>query len=465
VGSGSRKRRHAIPYLSAAGLLAAMTMAAWHASAYGQGAPLTLADAVAIAVRRSDGVRIAALESEQAQAAVGSERSAYLPHLGITSGAGYSNRQNEKLRALDANGNERVYGLQSIGMRNGWFNVEVEQLIVDIRRWRRIDQRQLAAAAAAAAADEQGDAAARDVTIAYANVLRAEALRALAAERVRQASWLDEQAALLLRAGRALAVEREQIAIAAGEAALEVRTRDDQVAHARAALQLAIGDPAVDVSRLDAASVPPPEPPPGDFASDATLAATPALRVLELRRRVEESGIGAARAERYPTIGVRAGYSNYGPHRYDNYTDEVGVHVAVEVPIFDGNRAAHDTAGASKAAEIARLRYAQALADARTRVRDLANRLAAAGERLAFAERRAALSREQVRLVDLRLQAQRAALAEAEAARAAFGRDAIAAIDARWERVELWTALMTESGHLLTMVGGDRRRGDQVEKP
>lgn len=108
-------------------------MAAWHAPAYGQGAPLTLADAVAIAVRRSDGVRIAALESEQAQAAVGSERSAYLPHLGITSGAGYSNRQNEKLRALDANGNERVYGLQSIGMRNGWFNVEVEQLIVDIR--------------------------------------------------------------------------------------------------------------------------------------------------------------------------------------------------------------------------------------------------------------------------------------------------------------------------------------------
>ncbi len=446
-------------------VLAAAWVACVPTAARGSGPPLTLSAAIAMALHQSGGARIAALESGQAQDALGVARSSYLPHLVVSSGIGYSNRQNEKLRAVDAEGHERVYGLQSIGARDGWFNVEVEQLIVDLERWRRIDQRALGAAAAAAAADEQRGAAVRDVTVAFANVLRSDELRALALERARQASWLDEQAAFLLRAGRVLSAEREHAAIAAEEATLETRTRDDQLVQARTTLQRAIGDPALDVSRLDPSSLPDPELPSDDLASDRILAATPALRVLDLRRRVEESGVGAARAERYPTVGLRAGYSDYGPNRYDNYPDQVGVHVAVQVPIFDGNRATYDIASASKAAEIARLRYRNELEDTRARVRDLANRLVAARERATLAERRAALSREQVRLVDLRLREQRGTLAEAEAARDAFGRDASAAVDARYDRIEIWATVMAESGRLLSALGGGSVRSDGSVTP
>ncbi len=435
-------------------LVAVLLHGWWCTSASAAGAHLTLGEAVASALDRGDAAQIAQLEAAQAASAAGEERSAYLPHLYVTSGAGYSNRQNAKLRTLNAQGEEKVYGLRSLGASDGWINVEVEQLLFDLGNWRRIEQQSLAAEAARIGADERREAVAREVVGAYTRVLRVEELHGVAVERARQARWLDEQAGRLLSAGRAVPTEREQASLAAGEAALEADTRAAELADARGALKVAIGDPVRDVSALDAASLPAPDAPAGDLASDASLAATPALQVLDLRRRVEERGLAVARAGRYPTVGMRAGYSNFGPNRYDNYPDEASVNLAFRVPLFDGNRTSHAVAGASAALEIAERRYRALLEEKRARVRALTDRLGTGRVRSDLADRRADLGRERVRLADLNLQAERGSLSDGIAARDAFARDATAAIEARWERFDTWADLMLETGRLARAIVG-----------
>jgi outer membrane protein TolC len=415
-------------------------------SAWAAGDRLTLAD--------GDAARIAELEAHQAQSGLGEERSAYLPQLFVTSGAGYSNRQQAKLRAVNGEGREKVYGLRSLGSSDGWVNVELEQLLFDLGSWHRIEQRALAAEAARIAAEQRRDVITRDVLAAYTKVLRLDQLRAVALERAGQARWLEQQAARLLGAGRAVPTEREQASVVAGEASLEADMRAADLEEARGALRVAVGDPARNVSRLDPASVPRAELPADDLAADQSLAATPALQVLDLRKRVEERGLAAARAGRYPTVGMQAGYSNYGPNRYDNYPDEVSVNVALRVPIFDGTRTSHAVAGASAAVEIAERRYRMLLEQKRVRVRELADRLATGRVRGELADRRADLGRERVRLSDLSLQAERGSLGDGIAARDAFARDAAAAVEARWDRLDTWADLMLESGRLTRVITG-----------
>jgi len=133
----------------------------------------------------------------------------------------------------------------------------------------------------------------------------------------------------------------------------------------------------------------------------------------------------------------------------------MSVNVAFRVPLFDGNRTKYQVADATKSVEIAGLRYRAVLEQKRARVRDLIGRLASGRERCDLAARRATLVRERVRLADLSLQAQRGSLAEAVAARDAFGRDAATAVDARYDRVQTWGDLLLESGRLAQVVLGE----------
>jgi outer membrane protein TolC len=433
-------------------LLCVAAVMGWPASAAAEGSRLTLADAVASALQRGSDAHIARLEADQAADGLGAERSSYLPHLAITSGAGYSNRQNDKLRAVNAQGREKVYQLQSLGAHEGWFNVELEQLLFDLGQWHRIEQQALMAEAARIAADERRDAVARDVLVAYVKVLRLEAQHALAVERGHQATWLDDQAGRLLRAGRILPSEHEQTAVLALEAGLDAESQAVELAEARSALRVAVGDPALDVSHLDPTSLPAAAFPASDLTSDQALAATPALRVLAVRKRAEERGLAAVRAARYPTVGMQAGYSNYGPYRHDNYNDDVSVNLAFRLPLFDGNRTTYEVANASKSVEIAATRYRMVLESKRVRMRALVERVGSTRARADLAERRAVLVRERVRLADLSLQGERGTVAEAMAARDAFARDAAAAVDARYDSVQTWADLLDESGQLAHVV-------------
>jgi outer membrane protein TolC len=414
-------------------------------------ATLTLADAVSRALARGPDAVIARLEAERAESMALETRSSYLPLLELTSQAGYSNRQDRKLRAIDAEGVERRYGLSSLGSDRGWLNVLIRQLILDLRTWREIGRSKLEAEAAQVAEMEQREGITFAVLEHYTGVLKLEDLIAVDEERLHSAQWLDEQAEVLFGAGRLLAAEREQAAIHLDEVQMERQLRSQALAQAHAGLGLVIGlgESEAETMQLAAGSVPDPEPAGLSSADeDDVLKATPELRTLDLRHRARELQVSAARAGRLPRLAAYMGYSHYGTQRFDNFDDELLVAMDFEMPLFDGFRSRHAIAGASKEAEIARTRYRTMLERKRVRVRDLRRRLQASAKRPELARRRATLARERLRLTDLNLQGRRGTFAEALAARAGHTQDAAAAVDAELDRILLWATLQRELGQL-----------------
>jgi outer membrane protein len=169
---------------------------------------------------------------------------------------------------------------------------------------------------------------------------------------------------------------------------------------------------------------------------------------------MEELAVAAARAGRYPTLGVRGGYFHYGTKRFDSFQQEVAVGVDVNVPVFDGFRASSSIEAATKAAKAARLRYESMRNDKRRRVRELQRTVRTADREAELAARRASGAAERRKLADLSLRAQRGTLADALETRREGAHAARRAIDARWESVRLWAGLQREMGRLTTALTG-----------
>ena len=89
------------PLRSGLGLL----LLAATASAASAADSLRLADALTRALQKGVAAQIARLEAERAGHAAGEVRANYLPQVGLTSEAGWSNRYNETFYGADANGN------------------------------------------------------------------------------------------------------------------------------------------------------------------------------------------------------------------------------------------------------------------------------------------------------------------------------------------------------------------------
>jgi len=416
---------------------------------------LTLAAAVSRALQEGYAARIARLTTGGARDAHLEMRGSYLPQFSVTSAAGWSNRRDEKLIALDKSGKFRTYDIASMGSSEGSFNVYIEQLLFDLERWRLIEREEIAAEAAHVAELQERESVAYDVTRKFTQVVRFQRLADLAGQQVADARWLDDQARKLYEVGQLLQSELGLVALHLDESEIAAQMRAAEADDARAALWLVIGAgeeaempisvAAESLPRLDA--VPQEE--------DEALSTSPELRVLELRRRMEEANVSAASARRLPTVGIRAGYAYFGTDdRGDLYQDEVRVGLAIEVPIFDGFQAKHGIAAARKKAEIARLRHRSLLDRKRLRVRELIRQLEMAGLRQGLAERRETVAREEQRLVDLRLQAGRERLKDALTVREEAVRDAGAAADARFARIDLWAELQHERGRLTDAILG-----------
>jgi len=416
---------------------------------------LTLSEAVSRALREAPEAKIARLEADRAGDAASAAQSAYWPHASLGSQAGYSNRLDEKLEAVDGNGRVRKYGLASLGTHTGWLNFYINQLLFDLSRWRDIKRTELEAEAARIAEAQKREVITFQVLEEYTNVLRSQRLLDLDHKHVRQAEWLDEQAEVLLRAGRALPSQRAQVALHLEEARMATAIRRHALAGARSDLMLSMGAADDDLFQLVPGSLPAPVVPMADAEVEASVERSPELRVLQLRTKMEELRAEARRAEAYPTLGLRGGYSHYGAKRFDNFDDEIHVGVDFEVPLFTGFRIRNSVAGATKAAEIARLRYRSTLKSKRTRIRDLIRQLDASRQRPGLAKRRAELAGERLRIADLNLRAREGSLDLALAARAESALEEAAAVEAELERVLVWAQLKQEAGLLSeTILGG-----------
>lgn len=412
---------------------------------------LTLGAAVAGALADGHAARIAQLETGRSGDAAGQERSAYLPHASVTSNAGYNTRQNEKLVAVDRRGRVSEYGLSSLGSDEGWFNVYLDQLLLDLATWQRIERAELEAEATGLLEAQEREVVVYDVVQRFTEAVRQARYAELARERLASTEALDQQAALLLEAGRARPADREQVALLLEEARIERFTREGDADSARAALAVAMGREGVAAPEtLDAKTLPDTE---AMVEGEPEIASSPELKVLDLRRRAEEKGVAIARAGHLPTVAVRGGYSHYGVKRFDNYPDAAQVGVNVDIPLFQGFKNEYAVEGAAKSAEIARIRYRSVLESKRARVRELQQRLLAGRETPELAARRAAVSQERLRLADLNLRADRGSLDEALGALSAHVRDAGAAVDGKLDRVLVWAQLQREAGTLARSFG------------
>jgi outer membrane protein len=377
----------------------------------------------------------------------------------VSSNAGWSNRQDDTIDAIPREGQPpKRYPLSSLGSNEAWVSVYIDQVLFDLSRWHGVERTELEQEAAAVQESQERERISYAVTEQYLHVLRLQRLAAADTQRISNAEWLDRQAATLLEAGRALAADREHAALALEEARLQAAARQQELEDARAALWQMIGGDSADVGfELAPESVPnavaPPEP-----DSDDALRGVPELRILDLRRRMEEASLAAARAERYPTLSMRGGYFHYGTKRFDAFESELAIGVDLHIPVFNGFKTSNAIEGASTALEAARLRCDAVRASKRARLRELARRLASNQRRPQLAERRARLAAERRRLADLALQEQRGAVSEALAARDEADRASRAAIDAYFDRVLLWARLEREAGALTTALVGEQAR-------
>jgi outer membrane protein TolC len=372
----------------------------------------------------------------------------------VNSLAGWSDRQNETITAINGQGQVKRYPLSSLGSNEAWLSAYIEQTLFDLSRWHGVERTELEGEVAGVQAAQQREAIAFAVTEQYVNLLRLQRLAALDAQRVSAAEWLDRQAATLLDAGRALAAEREQVGLALEEARVQMAVQQQALDDVRATFWRTIGGAADEPAQFELApeSVPPVAAP-AEPSSDAALRAVPELRILDLRRRMEEQSLAAARAERLPTLSMRGGYFHYGTKRFDSFESELAVGVDLHVPVIDGSNLERDR-GASAALGAARLRYDAMRESKRARLTELARQLASTQRQPELAERRARLAEERRRLADLALQAQRGSLPDALAARAEADRASRAAVDATFDRVLVWANLEREAGALATALVG-----------
>jgi outer membrane protein TolC len=419
--------------------------------------PLTLADALSRALAGGATARIARLEAHQASDALGEMRGSYLPQLGVSSEAGWSNRLDETFTAIGTDSQPTKLGLATLGSERGWLNVYVTQILFDLKQWRLIEREELAAEAAALAESRERDDVAFEVTRRYADVVRLQRRAALEQELRVDAQWLRERADRFFEAGRALELDHSLVTLHHEETELEVQAAAHALAIAREQLWIAVGEGEAPAEGVELA----PESLPGaddaappEAALAESLGAAPELRILDLRRRMEDAAVAAARAGRLPTLKFVSGYTNYGPKRYDNFTDEVWVGVDLEIPIFDGFQSRHAIRGAERGAEIARLRYQSKFEFKRARVREFGKRLEMGRQRLEIVERRARAAQEQQRLADVNLRAERGGLRESLAAREERARLARKALDAELGQIELWASLQRELGRLTDEILG-----------
>jgi outer membrane protein TolC len=420
---------------------------------------LSLGEALTKALEYGDDARIARLETDRADAVFEAKRAGYLPQVGLTSEAGWSNRMDETFIAANPDGGSSEFSLATIAPDRAWLQLYLSQTLLDLRQWREIEREQLASEVAQVAETSERDNVAYHVLNRYARLVQLERKAAVADARLQDSEWLAEQAKNLHSAGRVLEMDKNLVGLHRTDAELATRGWAAEMDTARAELWLALGEDEPLRIPVNPATLPRVDPKDASYGAIEAVPAAPELRILDLRYRMQEASVAAAKAGRLPTMKFVSGYSNYGPKRYDAYTDEVWVGVDINVPIFDGFRSTSEIRGAEREAQIARLRYQKTLKAKRARVRDLIRRLENGESRLDLARQRADSASEHVKLADLNLLAERGALTASMDARERHTRRALEAIDAEFAQLESWAQLQRELGRLTFSILGPLASG------
>lgn len=416
---------------------------------------MSVVDAVRRALTEGPSIRIAGSERRAAESAAAAAESIFWPKAHVTSRAGYSDRLNDRLRAVDGSGREREYGLLALGASEGWFNVFVHQTLIDVSRWADARRAAFEAEVARISEAEIRERIAYDVVQAYLLVQEFEHLVAHQRHRLESAVALYDRAEVLYRAGRCLGAERDDAALYRREVELDLSSFERQRGDAANRLLWHIGtdrlapDPqlapdVVDIQERDAVDIQE-----SGGATPEELDRAPELALWAVRRRIAEARIDAARGSRYPSVGIGAGYSHYGIKRFDSFADEMRAGIDFRMSVFDGFQAHNAIAAAEELLAALVARQAAARETKRLHLNELESRLASARVEEGLAAERVRLGEERVRLADLALDTQRGALSVALAARRDADRSLRVAARSRFAPTLVQAEIARERGRLV----------------
>jgi outer membrane protein TolC len=413
------------------------------------GAPLTLAGAVAHAARATPGVEIAALRRQEADAKRGQARGQLLPSL---SGSAL---------ALERTFSTRAQGLSFPGLPNLIGPVDqvdarlrATQTLFDAPSWMRLRASGLAVDVSRAEMEGAAEAAAQQAALAYVRAARARAAVGARLSDLELARALMELAQEQSKAGTAVALDiaraRTQEAAARG-ALLVARNQAD-----RAAIDLAraLGlDPTAPLTLADTlgATLGSSEvPEAADSAVGLALLRRPELAAERGREARARADRGAIVAERLPRLDLSADYGLSGDHPSGSIATRQFA-VQATVPLFDGLRREQRAAEQGAVAREAEVRVRDLERQIGAEVRSAALDLESGREQEAVALEQVHLAEEELGQARERFTSGVASNIEVIEAQAALLRARDAVIDARTAVALARVALARAAGAARTM--------------
>jgi outer membrane protein TolC len=320
---------------------------------------LTLKQAVELATRESPSLRVAALQSAEAQTRVAVARSATLPHVGMRASNGYQTSNLEGLGLRIPGLTDRLGPFQQFDARP---TVTHNLLALDLSRQVRV-------ATETAAEQHWREQASREavalaVIEGYLEALKADARLESAKARLETAEALRDEARRFVEVGTASRLD---------EARATLRCEIERAA----VMDLTAERDVRTVLLLKLLGLPPDRPvqltdqlaPPSAARLDenhlrtAVPDARPELKAAQAQLRAATAERRRAEAERFPTIALAADFGLFGRSVGSNLRT-YGIRAAVSVPIYEGGRI---DAGI-RSATLKTLEAEEALRDARLQV-------------------------------------------------------------------------------------------------
>lgn len=374
-------------------ITAALTLTtAWPATAGAQ-TPLTLDEALRLAVEHSESVAAARANETRAEADTRSVGSQKLPQVNLS--ASYSRTLASEFSNAFSNiggGDDSSidFGRLPFGQKNIYnLGFTFSQVVYAGGRisaqQKQADTAQRSTKLATSTTEAEVEL---DVTRAFFDAALGDRLVAIAQSTYDQAAATYEQTRLAFDAGRQPEFEllRAQVAREAQRPVVIRRTADRDVAYLRLRqlLELPAGTPLVLDADLESATLPPPAP----FAAALTTARPASidehLAVQQTATTValRESAVSVAHAERLPSVGLgstfgRVGYPSSGAFPVaGDFRTNWSVAATLAVPLYTGGRLLAQEAGAKADLTQARAQLKQvrelAELDAATALQDLA---------------------------------------------------------------------------------------------
>jgi outer membrane protein TolC len=276
-------------------------------------APLSLDEALALAARKNADLLSAGADLDAARADVASARSAVLPRLDLQATVG---------RQAWGDGATSSYGLAT-PVREGTagdhsLGLQATQTLLDLSRFRGLEQAQQGARAAERARDELALLVAFQVTQRFYELVKQESSLEVLEKTAARSSELVDRADALFAAGRTPRSETFSARVNWKNDRIAVEQQQLRVIQARSSLAQALGwlEPeslgVVAPPELDAPPAPGQEPPPLELLLSRAREQRPALATERARIAAARAGIGIARAGDYPSLQLQGTYSRQG---------------------------------------------------------------------------------------------------------------------------------------------------------